>query len=344
MKLPPERPPAPGTQIVVPDGLSLYYARVATPADEPPPLPGVVDVAVLDMHHGYANLGHASIVESLLNYAHDERELRDGGAPGVRVLSYDVRAGHAIPAAAARFPLVVGTGGPGALDPRENDGVSPGSQGVVEDPSWEAPLFRFFDDVTRTDGTALLAICHSFGVVSRWAGAARARLRPERKGGKSAGIVTNLLTGEASGHPFFGEYFADNGGPEVKVLDSRLYDLLPTGNGFARPLAFECEAGCTRAGEAVTMLEFASVRGSALPRIWGVNHHPEIGDVGLQRERLSRLWENGGVSEAWFQERLSALDAWNASAAAEHGLQKTTSWTFERPLRLHLARIFDERG
>jgi len=41
--------------------------------------------------------------------------------------------------------------------------------------------------------------------------------------------------------------------------------------------------------------------------------------------------------------RLSALDAWNASAAAEHGLQKTTSWTFEKPLRLHFARIFDGR-
>lgn len=342
MKLPPERPPAPGTQIVVPEGLSLFYARVHTPADEPPPVPGVVDIAVLDMHHGYANLGHASIVESLLNYAHDERARRNGSAPAVRVLSYDVRAGHAIPTSVARFPLIVGTGGPGALDPRENDGVSPGSQGVCEDPAWEAPLFRFFDEVIRTEAAALLGICHSFGILSRWSGAARAELRPERKGGKSAGIVTNVLTDEAWAHPFFNDYFAENGGPEIKVLDSRLYDLLPTGNGFARPLAFECEPGGTRPGEAVTMLEFAHAPGSALPRVWGVNHHPEIGDVGLQRERLLRLWENGGLTEAWFKERLSALEAWNASAAAEHGLQKTTSWTFERPLRLHIARIFDE--
>ncbi|HTS02517.1 MAG TPA: hypothetical protein VMN04_08335, partial [Thermoanaerobaculia bacterium] len=81
----------------MPEGLSLAYVRVTTPAEEPPPEPGVVDFAVLDMHHGYANLGHASIVESLLNYAHDERVRRNGNAPGVRVLSYDVRAGHAIP-------------------------------------------------------------------------------------------------------------------------------------------------------------------------------------------------------------------------------------------------------
>ncbi len=344
MKLPPERPPAPGTQIVVPEGLSLFYARVHTPADEPPPVPGVLDVAVLDMHHGYANLGHASIVESLLNYAHDERARRNGSAPALRVLSYDVRAGHAIPASVARFPLVVGTGGPGALDPRENDGVSPGSQGVHEDPAWEAPLFRFFDAVIRTEGDRaprdLPLVRDPVALVGRGAlGAA-----PGAKGGKSAGIVTNVLTDEAWAHPFFADYFAENGGPEVKVLDSRLFDLLPTGNGFARPLAFECEPGGTRPGEAVTMLEFAHVPGSALPRVWGVNHHPEIGDVGLQRERLHRLWENGGLTEAWFKERLSALDAWNASAAAEHGLQKTTSWTFERPLRLHIARIFDERG
>ena len=302
-----------------------------------------MDVAVLDMHHGYPNLGHASIVESLLNYAHDERVRRHGKAPGVRVLSYDVRAGHALPGSIARFPLVVGSGGPGAIDPRENDGDSPGSQGVREDPAWEAPLFRFFDAVLAAEDVALLGICHSFGVLSRWAGAARAELRPPSKGGKSAGIVTNVLTDETWGHPFFGDYFAENGGPEVKVLDSRLYDLLPTGNGKARPLAFECEPGCARPGEAVTMLEFAHVRGGALPRVWGVNHHPEIGDVGLQRERLHRLWENGGVTEAWFQERLTALDAWNAEASTERGLQRTTAWTFERPLRLHLARIFDER-
>lgn len=328
----------------MPEGLNLFYARVHTSADEPPPEPGVVDIAVLDMHHGYANLGHASIVESLLNYAHDERAKRNGSAPGVRVLSYDVRAGHAIPSNIGRFPLVVGTGGPGALDPRENDGVSPGSQGVREDPAWEAPLYRLFDAVIRADSTALLGICHSFGILARWSGAARSVLRPEHKGGKSAGIVTNVLTDEAWVHPFFSDYFAENGGPEVRVLDSRLYDLLLTGNGAARPLAFECDPGCTRPGDAVTMLEFARLPGSAVPRVWGVNHHPEIGDVGLQRERLQRLWENGGLTEEWFKERLSALDAWNASAVAEHGLQKTTSWTFEKPLRLHIARIFDERG
>ena len=330
----------PGSQIVVPQGLGLSYARVNARGDEPPPEKGLVDVAVLDMHHGYANLGHASIVESLLNYAHDARQGR-AGAPSVRVISYDVRRGLAVPSSPARFPIVVGSGGPGALDPRENDGASVGSQGILENPEWEARLFRFFDGVLASPGTAMLGICHSFGLLSRWAGVARAVLRGPERGGKSAGIVTNVLTDDARAHPFFGAYFAENGGPEVKVLDSRLFDLLPTGSRDARPLAFDCGNGGAGRGEAVTMLEFARFPGGTVPRVWGVNHHPEIGDVGLQRERLERLRENGGVSDAWYRERLAALDAWNASAATEQGLQRTTHWTFEKPLRIHLERALE---
>ena len=330
----------PGSRIAVPPGLGLSYVRVDKAGDEPLPEKGLVDVAVLDMHHGYANLGHASIVESLLNYAHDARQ-RQRSARAVRVISYDVREGLAVPSAPARFPLVVGSGGPGALDPRDNDGVSAGSQGIRENANWEAPLFRFFDGVLANPATAMLGICHSFGLLVRWAGVARAVLRGPEKGGKSAGIVTNVLTDDAWAHPFFGDYFAENGGPEVKVLDSRLFDLLPTGAGTARPLGFDCDPEGAGRGEAVTMFEFARVEGGTLPRIWGVNHHPEIGDVGLQRERLERMRVNGGVSEAWYEERLSALDAWNTEAATEQGLQRTTRWTFEKPLRCHLERALE---
>ena len=87
----------------------------------------------------------------------------------------------------------------------------------------------------------MLGICHSFGLLARWGGVARAVLRGPERGGKSAGIVTNVLTDDAWAHPFFGDYFAENGGPEVKVLDSRLFDLLPTGSGAARPLGFDCD-------------------------------------------------------------------------------------------------------
>lgn len=327
----------------VPPGLSLSYARVDAPGDEPDPEAGTLDVAVLDMHHGYPNLGHHSIVETILNIAHRERQERNGSAPAVRVISYDVRGRAAVPRSpASRFALVVGSGGPGALDPRENDGESPGSQGIREDPSWEAPLFRFFDDVLATPSTALLGICHSFGVLVRWAGIAEAVLRSELKGGKSQGVVSNVLTAEARDHPFFYGFWNENGGPDVKVLDSRLFDLIPTGRPGIRFLAFEapCPTGLT---DALTMCEFVRHADGVLPRIWGVNCHPEIGGRALQRERLDRMAEHGEVTPDWVRERSNALNAWDESAHHEHSLQRTSAWTFERPIGAHLARAIDER-
>ncbi len=329
--------------IVVPPGLSLHYARVDAPGEDPQPEPGVLDVAVLDMHHGYPNLGHASIVETVLNLAHLERQEREGSVRGVRVISYDVRGRGAVPRGPAeRFRLVVGTGGPGAIDPRENDGVSPGSQGIHEDPSWFAPLFRFFDDVLATPSTSFLAICHSFGVLAMWAGVAAPVFRTELKGGKSHGVVGNELTEEARRLTRFSRgFWNDNGGPEIRVLDSRLYDLIvtgPPGGGAARVRG----GPRGRSGDAVTMIEIARHADGVLPRIWGVNHHPEIGDKGLQRERLDRMAQNGEVSEAWVKERREALEAWNHSAAAEHGLQRTSAWTFEMPIAELLGRALDD--
>ena len=53
-------------------------------------------------------------------------------------------------------------------------------------------------------------------------------LRPPEKGGKSAGILENLLTDEAVEHPWFGQLAEDL--PEhrrLRIVDHRLYDLIP---------------------------------------------------------------------------------------------------------------------
>ena len=47
-------------------------------------------------------------------------------------------------------------------------------------------------------------MCHTFGVMCRWLGIADAVLRGPEKGGKSFGIVDNLLTDAALEHPWFG--------------------------------------------------------------------------------------------------------------------------------------------
>src|SRR5258706_2072765 len=96
------------------DDPGVLFARVDRTGDEPAAEKGVVDVAVLDMNHGWANLGHESIVETLLALGRLER-LRIGPiAPSFRVISYNLREHGAIPASpASRFAVVVGTGGPG---------------------------------------------------------------------------------------------------------------------------------------------------------------------------------------------------------------------------------------
>ena len=310
------------------------------PGDEPPVVKSLLDVAALDMHHGFANLGHASVVDRLMRIGQEERKRLGVGTPGVRVVSYDVRLGAAVPSSASRFALVVGTGGPGALDPRENDGISPYAQGIREDPSWEAPLWRFFDAVRGNPSAALLGICHTFGLLARWSGFGEAVARPPEKG-KSAGVVTNLLTGEARRHSWFGGLYHASAGGRIQVLDSRLFDILPTGKGGVEVLAHEATPDGDR-GEAITMAELERF-GDGSPRIWAVNHHPEIGDAGEQKARLLRIAASRQLSEAWLGERLQALEAWNDSEAAERRLQITSSYTFEGPVRAILSRALAER-
>ena len=332
---------------VVPMPLSLLdehirYARVRKRGDEPAPEFGTVDVAVLDMNHGYPNLGHASIVETLLNIGKLERLEIGATAPNFRVISFDVRAGGAVPISnPSRFPVIVGTGGPGSLDPRENDGISELSQGILENPSWESPLWNFFDAIMAAKQTSFLGICHSFGLMSRWSGIAESVFRSASKGGKSSGVVTNLLTPVAEKHPWFSQLYAASNGPAIEVLDSRLFDLIPTSKRKFDILAFEATPEGA-AGEAVTMVEFARQSDGILPRVWGVNHHPEIGDKGLQRERLERIESWGKVTPEWLHERRVALAAWNTSAATERRLQWTSSFTFVRPLTDLIGRALAE--
>ncbi|MHB8797649.1 MAG: hypothetical protein ACYDBY_04210 [Thermoanaerobaculia bacterium] len=298
-------------------------------------------MAVLDMNHGFPNLGHASVVERLERIGAEERERLGRAAPEVRVVSYDVRRGLVVPANAARFPLVVGTGGPGALDPRENDGVSPLAQGIVEDPAWEAPLWRFFDDLLARSGCALFGICHTFGLLARWAGFGEAVARGPEKG-KSAGAVPNRLTAEAEAHPWFGGYYRAGPDGRVRVLDSRLFDILPTGRGPRTILAHEADAAGNR-GEALTMVELDRFADGS-PRVWAVNHHPEIGGAAEQRESLMRLASERTVGPGWLEERLRALDAFEVSPETERGLRATRSFTFEEPVRAVLARALAERS
>ena len=309
-----------------------FFEYVRVTDSEPPPDRDRIDVAILDMNHDWPNLGHDSLVHAVLEAAEPHRDaLVDSGAK-VRVISYDVRRSLQIPRSPnGRFRLYVGTGGPGHLDPRFNDGVREESQGIVENPAWETPLFRLFDDIAAHPTAALLGVCHSFGLMCRWSGAARAQLRSE----KSSGMPENVLTNEAATHPWFGEFA--NQLPDrrhFRVVDNRLFDLMAE-RSSPTIIAREEETG-----DGVTMIEFAR-RDDGLPRILGVNHHPEI----IDREHIMTVLEEkrarGEVSESWYRERAETMR--DLFAHLERESRLTSEYSLLGPLRHHLASLIGER-
>jgi hypothetical protein len=318
------------------------YARIERDGDLPPADPDIIDVAVLDMHHGWPNLGHDAIVHGVQNAVCDLQAQLAAAGLRFRVLSYDVRRGARIPEApGGRHVIYLGTGGPGHLDPANNDGVSPGSQGIREDPRWELPLFRLFDRIRESEDAVLLAVCHTFGVMCRWLGVADAVLRGPGKGGKSTGILENVLTPEAVAHPWFGLLAREL--PDrrrLRILDSRLYDLIP----HLRPLpagltaiGYEALGVGGPPGDALTMLEVAREPGGEMPRIFGVNHHPEIVNRPRQLTILRKRMERGEVTPEWYEERVAALTE-DIHDHGDRALHVTSSYTLLAPLRYYLHR------
>ncbi|HYK88689.1 MAG TPA: hypothetical protein VE398_07960 [Acidobacteriota bacterium] len=318
--------------------------RILKPADVPALDDRVIDVAVLDMNKGWPNLGHDLIVRAVGEVAQDLGPLLEAGGLLIRVLSYDVRASLMIPEAPGRrHQVYLGTGGPGHIDPHLNDGVTPGTQGICEDASWEAPLFRLFDGIRAQEQAALLAVCHTYGVLCRWAGAARPALRGQEKGGKRAGVSRNVLTEDGCRHPWFSRFAAQlSDGRHFSVLDNRLYDLIRE-NGATLPagvtaIAYESAGPDREVSDAITMLEFAPDSAGIMPRMFAVNHHPEVrdrkGQIRILRQKLSR----GEVSMDWYDERVRTLREGFSSPDVEGSLQLTSQYTFLAPLRFHLYR------
>jgi len=322
---------------------AFEYVRVERPEDLPPPDPRRVDVAVLDMNHGWPNLGHDCLVHGLLDAACELLPLAEETGVRVRAISFDVRRGAPTPEPpGGRFSLYLGTGGPGHLDPHANDGTSEASQGIREDPSWQAPLYRLFDGILDHESAALLAVCHTFGVLCHWSGLAQPVLRGPEKGGKSSGMLENVLAPEASEHPWFrrfGAELADEG--RLRVLDNRLFDLIPRGGAFPAgtvPIGWETLGVGGPRGDALTMLEFARDQSGLMPRVFGVNHHPEIVNRERQLLILEQKLQRGEVTAQWVAERREILTRAYPHEDSDDLLQLTSDYTLLGPLRFHLWR------
>lgn len=312
-----------------------FFEYVRVEDSVPPASRDCIDVAMLDMNHFWPNVGHDSLVHAVLEAAEEFREELVRIGAKVRVLSYDVRRRNAIPESPnGRFQLYLGTGGPGHLDPRLNDGTSQWSQGVNETTEWEAPLFRLFDDLLAHRTAAFFAVCHSFGLVCRWSGIAHPELRDE----KSSGMPLNRLSREARQHPWF-EQFARElpDGQHFRVVDNRLFDLIIESPGKSAPIAFEA-AGST----ALTMIELARDPSGAMPRFLGVNHHPEIIDREHIMQVLDEKRAHGEVDDQWYGERATTMrDLFRGENERQSRL--TSHYTLLAPLRFHIERLIRER-
>jgi len=330
-------------------GATFHFARVEQAEELPPPEPEAVDIAVLDMHHGWPNLGHDAIIYAIQTIVCDMQQALAEARLRVRAISYDVRRGLVIPEPPrGRHGLYIGTGGPAHLDPSRNDGVSEGSQGIREDPSWEPGLFRLFDAIRSDADAALFAVCHTFGVMCRWLGIAEAVLRGPEKGGKSSGVVENILTPDALRHPWFARLAASaRRQGRVLALDSRLYDMIPVRGRFpadVTPIGYEATAIGGPQGDALTMMEVARDRRHVMPRIFGVNHHPEIVNRQRQITILKKKFERGNVSREWYEERMATLTEPVADPDGDRLLHLTSSYTLMAPMRFYLHRLVRERA
>lgn len=302
----------------------------------PPPDRACIDVALLDMNHFWPNVGHDALILAVQESAESLREELQAVGARVRVLSYDVRRRNLVPESPnGRFQLYIGTGGPGHLDPRLNNGKSEWSQGVDETTEWEAPLFRLFDDILAHRTAAMLAVCHSFGLVCRWSGVARPELRAE----KSSGMPLNRLSAEALRHPWFAVFaLALSDRHHFRVVDNRLFDLMLEDAGKSLPIAFEAE-GST----ALTMIELARDPKGVMPRFLGVNHHPEIVDREHIMQVLDEKRFRGEVTKQWYDERATTMrDLFRDENERQSRL--TSHYTLLEPLRFHLERLIRARS
>jgi hypothetical protein len=319
------------------------YVRVEKPEDLPPPDERTIEVAILDMNHGCPNLGHDSIVHAVQDAACDLTPVLEPAGLRIRALSFEVRQRHMIPEGpGGRFAIYVGTGGPGHIDPHRNDGASEGTQGIREDPAWEPRVFELFDRIRDAPDTALLAVCHSFGVLCRWSDVARPVLRPAEKGGKSAGVLENVLTDEAQRHPWFGQ-LADElpDHRRLRIVDHRLFDLIAAAGplpGGAVAIGHETRGVGGPEGEALTMVEWARDGAGVMPRMFAVNHHPEIVDRSRQMLILREKLDRGEVTREWFDDRARVLTETYPDDERDHRLHLTSDFTLMGPLRYYLYR------
>jgi hypothetical protein len=155
-------------------------------------------------------------------------------------------------------------------------------------------------------------------------------------------VLENLLTPEAAVHPWF-RHFAEDlpDHRRLRIVDHRLFDLVPSGDVLPDGLVaigHETRGVGGPRGEALTMVEFARDRGGVMPRVFGVNHHPEIVDRSRQMMILRKKFERGEVTREWCEERARVLTENYPDENSDQRLHLTSDYTLLGPLRFFIHR------
>ena len=87
------------------------------------------------------------------------------------------------------------------------------------------------------------------------------------------------------------------------------------------------------------MIEVERAAGGVMPRMLGVNHHPEIVNRPRLLVMLEQKFERGDTTREWYEERKKTLTEPIADEWGDRLLHLTSSYTFMGPLRYHLYRL-----
>ena len=97
-------------------------------------------------------------------------------------------------------------------------------------------------------------------------------------------------------------------------------------------------------GDAMTMMEVARDVSGRMPRVFGVNHHPEIIDRANLMGMLKIKLERGEIAKEWFDLRMSTLAEHFPDERSDRHLHVTSDFTFLGPLRFHVTRALRLRA
>ena len=288
------------------------YARVERAGDLPPAEPDVIDVALLDMHHGWPNLGHDALVHAVQNAVCDLQTA--WLPPDCGSACSPTTCGGATDPGAARGPSRHlrrhGRAGP----PRSamNDGRVARLAGHREDPRWEAPLFGLFDRIRADERRrAARGLPHLRRHVPL---AGRRRGRPARRRTRAARARASSRTcsrtrpqstrgsgGSRASCPISGACACST---TVSTTSSRGPARCRTASTI---IAHETLGVGGPRGEALTMVEFARDADGVMPR--DLRREPPSRDrePAQAADDPAQALERGEVTPEWYAERVAAL-------------------------------------